>query len=197
MTVSTSITAVLNFWFGDPKSDETSYDDRRNLWFQKNPEVDRTIRDRFMDLYRQAASGALDDWQSSPHGCLALLLLLDQFPRNMFRGDRQSFATDAKALGIAQTAIAQNFDQSLTPEQRIFLYLPLEHSENLTVQNQSVRLFQELATEYPHLADTHDYALRHQAIIERFGRFPHRNAVLGRETLPNEAEFLKQPGSSF
>lgn len=197
MSTFASITAVLEFWFGDPKTEDTGYLQRRKLWFQKKPAIDQTIRDRFLDLYQKAAAGRLEDWQSSPQGCLALLLLLDQFPRNMFRGDAQSFATDEKALAIAQTAIAKAFDQALTPEQRIFLYLPLEHSENLTVQEQSVHLFQQLSTEYPQLADTYDYALRHQAIIERFGRFPHRNAVLGRETLPNEAEFLNQPGSSF
>jgi uncharacterized protein (DUF924 family) len=188
---------VIEFWCGDLGSDAASYANRRKLWFRKDADTDRTIRDRFLPLYEQALSGALDDWQQSPQGCLALLILLDQFSRNLFRGSAQSFAADAKARAIAQAAIAQGFDQQLAPIQRIFLYLPLEHSENPADQQQSVALFQTLSDVDPQLADLYDYALRHKAVIDRFGRFPHRNQSLGRESRLEELEFLQQPGSAF
>lgn len=188
---------ILTFWFGDPAVDDTRYDVRRKLWFRKDPEVDRQIRSRFLPAYDAAVEGQLDEWQKSREGALALILVYDQFPRNMFRDDPQAFATDAKARVVAQRAIAQGFDQELPAVQRIFVYLPLEHSEELRDQNQSVELFRQLAESHPELSDTYDYALRHQEVIERFGRFPHRNDILGRETTPEEAEFLKQPGSSF
>lgn len=188
---------VLQFWFSDPQSEEAQYPERRKVWFGKNPEFDQTIQRRFLTTYQQAASGELEAWKTTPEGCLALILLLDQFPRNLFRGRPQSFATDAQALDLALGAIAQNFDQALAPLQRIFIYLPLEHSENLDYQHQSVALFQQLTSNNPELADVFDYAVRHQTVIERFERFPHRNAILGRDSTAAELEFLTQPGSSF
>jgi uncharacterized protein (DUF924 family) len=186
---------ILRFWFG--RVSESSYSEQRKLWFRKDPQLDQTIRDRFMCVYEQAAAGELEYWQQSPHSCLALLIVLDQFPRNMFRNTPQAFATDAKALSIAKAAIDQGFDQMLEPIQRIFLYLPLEHSENLDDQLQSIALFRDLVAIDPQLADVLDYALRHYQVIQQFGRFPHRNQILNRTTTPEEAEFLKQPGSSF
>lgn len=185
---------ILEFWFGAPQSPD--YGVERSFWFTKSQEFDRQVSDRFLQTYTQAAKGELDSWQDLPKSCLALLLLLDQFPRNMFRGTPKSFATDAKALAVAKSAVAKGFDQNLLPVQRWFIYLPFEHSENLADQQRCVDLFASLTGD-PDSAKTIDYALRHKAVIERFGRFPHRNKILGRETTPQEAEFLKQPGSSF
>ena len=192
-----AIEAVLQFWFGDSPSDISTYAQRRKLWFGKQPAIDQEIRERFYLLHLQAAAGELEAWQASPEGNLALIVLLDQFPRNMFRDTPQAFATDPQARAVAKAAILQGFDQAVPPVQRIFFYLPLEHSENLADQQQSVQLSQTLANANPELADISDYALQHQVVIERFGRFPHRNRILGRETTEEETEFLKQPGSSF
>lgn len=188
---------VLEFWFGPPPITPSLYGQRHKLWFSKNPEFDRQIHDRFYSLYEQASAGALDHWQYSPLSNLALILVLDQFSRNMFRNTPQAFATDARARHATQVAIEQQLDQALAPVQRLFTYLPLEHSENLDDQNQSVQFVQALLTTNPELSDCLDYAQRHQAVIERFGRFPHRNRILRRNTTLEEAEFLKQPGSSF
>lgn len=185
---------ILDFWFGKP--DEADYGKPRKVWFIKNPEFDQEVRSRFLKDYQQAATGELDDWKTSPHGCLALIILLDQFPRNMFRGQPQAFATDPQALAYAQHAVAQGFDKQLLPIQRQFIYLPFEHSENLEHQHQCIELFSMLK-DHPECSSCVDYAHRHHKVIERFGRFPHRNKILGRETTPEEAEFLKQPGSSF
>lgn len=192
-----TITAILNFWFGDPGTESASYEQRRRFWFGKAPEFDQAIREQFQPVYAQAAAGQLNHWQDTPEGSLALILVLDQFSRNMFRDTAQAFATDSQALAAAKRAIAHGFDQQLPPIQRIFLYLPLEHSEEIADQQQSVEQFRQLAAASPDLQDTFDYALRHQSVIERFGRFPHRNRLLGRDTTPEEAEFLTQPGSSF
>lgn len=191
---------VLNFWFADPQTGLADYEQWRKAWFVKDSAFDQQVRDRFLSLYKQAATGELDSWQKSPAGSLALILTLDQFPRNMFRGDPQAFATDPQAVRIVQEAIAKSFHQQLKPLQQLFLYLPLEHSENLEHQNQSVTRFQKLIADHPTLGkveDTYAYAVRHHAVIKRFGRFPHRNKILGRETTLTEAEFLKQRGSSF
>jgi uncharacterized protein (DUF924 family) len=191
------IGAVLRFWFAEPQTPQAQYAQRRKLWFGKNPEFDRTIGARFQSLSEQAAEGRLQHWQASPLGSLALIVLLDQFPRNMFRDTPRAFATDGLARAVAQHSLSQAFDRALEPIQRIFVYLPLEHSENLDDQRQSVQLFTALAAENPELADCLDYALKHQVVIERFGRFPHRNRILGRSSTPAEIEFLQQPGSSF
>lgn len=185
---------ILDFWFGSPKS--VDYGIERSFWFTKNPEFDKELGDRFLLNYEQAARGELDYLQDSPQGYLALILLLDQFGRNMFRGTPKSFATDAKALSVAKNAVERGCDRVLLPVQRWFIYLPFEHSENLADQERSVELFSTLSDD-PASVSTINYALRHKAVIERFGRFPHRNKILGRETTPAEAEFLTQPGSSF
>ncbi len=185
---------ILTFWFGWP--DEPKYGKPRSFWFTKKPKFDQELRDHFLSDYQQAAAKALEHWYSSPRSCLALILLFDQFPRNMFRGTAQAFATDPQAIAAAQHAIAKGFDQELMTVQRWFVYLPFEHSENLADQRQSVALFATLNND-PESAATIDYANRHCSVIERFGRFPHRNKILGRVSTPKEAEFLKQPGSSF
>lgn len=189
---------ILTFWFGSPIApDDLYYKERRKLWFGKSESVDQTILSQFRDIYESAKAGNCKAWQATPQGCLSLIVLLDQFPRNMFRGTPDAFATDHKALKVTQRAIAQGFDQELLPVQRMFIYLPLEHSENRDHQQQAVTLFQALADEHQELNDTYIYALKHQSVIERFGRFPHRNEILARSSTPEELEFLKQPGSSF
>ncbi|MBD1809673.1 DUF924 domain-containing protein [Microcoleus sp. FACHB-SPT15] len=186
--------AILEFWFGKP--DEADYGKSRKVWFTKNPEFDDEVRSRFLNVHNQAAAGKLNDWNATPQGCLALIILLDQFPRNMFRGQPQAFATDPQALAYARHAVTQGFDKELPKLQRWFVYLPFEHSENLADQHRCVELCEQLGDE-PEMREAVDYAYRHLRVIERFGRFPHRNRILGRETTPEEAEFLKQPGSSF
>jgi uncharacterized protein (DUF924 family) len=188
------IETILTFWFGEMA--ENALLKPRKVWFTKHAEFDDAVRSQFQMTHEQAAAGQFDGWQRSPQGCLALVLLLDQFPRNMFRGQPESFASDAKALSVAQFAIAQGFDCLLPPVQRQFLYFPLEHSEDLEHQNQAVALFHQFV-ENPDLQETYDYAIRHREIIQRFGRFPHRNQILGRDHTPEEVEFLTQPGSSF
>jgi uncharacterized protein (DUF924 family) len=184
-----TVQEILQFWFGETLQP-------RKEWFQKTPEFDVEIRSRFLSIYEQAATNQLDSWVNLPESCLALVIVLDQFPRNLFRGQPQTFATDARALTVAQIAVEQGFDRQLPGVQRFFFYLPFEHSENLDHQNQAVQFFEQFQND-PDLQDTYDYALRHRAVIARFGRFPHRNAILGRESTPEEIEFLKQPGSSF
>lgn len=185
---------ILDFWFGQPE--QASYGKPRQAWFIKKPEFDREIRTYFMADYEQAAAGELEEWKNSPLSCLALILLLDQFPRNMFRQSAQAFATDWQALTAAQFAIKQGYDRELLPTQRWFIYCPFEHSENLEHQNQAVALF-ELLSDDPDSADAIRYAIRHREVILQFGRFPHRNAILERVSTPAEEEFLQQPGSSF
>lgn len=186
---------IIRFWF-DRLPHESGTGSYRKVWFAKDPAFDQEIETRFRSVYEQAAAGKLDHWQETAIGSLALILLLDQFPRNLFRGQSRAFATDDKALAIAQRLIDQGRDQDLPPIQRWFVYLPLMHSENLDHQNQCVELFETLR-ENPEIESAYIYALKHRDVIEQFGRFPHRNPFLGRTTTPEEAEFLKQPGSSF
>ena len=193
------------FWFGATADadDEAAIIARQSaLWWKKQPEVDAEIRRRFAPLVGRAAVGEFDDWLASPRGRLALVLLTDQFPRNIWRGQAAAFAFDVLALRWAKETVARGLDRDARPIERVFLYLPLEHSEDLADQRAAVRLFDALAGEVaaeqrPAFAGYLDYARRHLEIIERFGRFPHRNAALGRETSAAEAEFLRQPGSGF
>jgi uncharacterized protein (DUF924 family) len=185
---------VLAFWFG--REGEPGYGEFRDAWFTKDPTFDEAVRERFGDLYRRAAAGELDGWREEAESCLALVICLDQFPRNMFRGDAQTHATDDKALETARYAVERALDRELPPFQRMFLYMPFMHSEDLADQQRSVELF-ELLAEKPGAPDVTSYAVGHKEIVERFGRFPHRNAILGRETTPEEAEFLEGPCSSF
>ncbi len=174
---------VLDFWFSERV---------KPLWFKKSEQFDREIQQRFEPMYRQAKIGELDEWHNAPHSALALIIVLDQFPRNMYRQTTQAFATDTQAVELTKYAIAHNYQQSLTTEQQIFLYMPLMHSEDRTAQALCVELFTKLGKE-----DNLKFARKHQEIIARFGRFPHRNQILERESTPAEKEFLTQPGSSF
>jgi uncharacterized protein (DUF924 family) len=188
------VSEILEFWFGNPARKE--YGKPREIWFTKNPKFDRQLQTQFLADYELAVAGKLDDWQDSPQSCLALIILLDQFPRNMFRGTPQAFATDDRALAMAKYAIEQQYDRQLLPVQAWFVYLPFEHSENLVEQNQSVQLFERLKDDLDSEIAIAS-AIHHREIIDRFGRFPHRNQILGRRTTQAEAEFLQQPGSSF
>jgi uncharacterized protein (DUF924 family) len=183
---------VLLFWFGPP----AARGQRDARWFGKDAAFDEECRARFLALHEQAAAGALSGWKGEPRGCLALILLLDQFPRNMFRGTPRAFATDPLALETARHAVGKGYDRQMLPVERMFVYLPFEHSERLADQVTSCELTKPLEA-FPETADAYRYALAHRQIIERFGRFPHRNAILGRPSTPEELEFLKQPGSSF
>ena len=185
---------VLDFWFGPAGSGE--YGRARAAWFSKDPDFDARILGRFLDLHERAAAGQCNAWRDGPDSSLALAVVLDQFPRNMFRGTPRAFATDGSALELARLAVSRGFDRGLLPVQRWFLYLPFEHSENLADQDRSVELFESLRGD-PESASPIDYAHRHRDVILRFGRFPHRNAILGRSSTPEELEFLRQPGSSF
>ncbi len=189
--------AILTFWFDDPATPNSEYGQQRKIWFRKDPTFDQQVRDRFLPLYQQARAGECDGWREQPRSALALTILLDQFPRNMFRGTARCFEADAQALDTAEAAIANHFDQLLLPVERMFLYLPFEHSENIDHQHRAVSLFETLVQTAPELQSTLDYAYRHRDVIAQFGRFPHRNESLGRKSTSAEIEFLKQPGARF
>jgi uncharacterized protein (DUF924 family) len=183
---------VLLFWFGD--ASERGKPQRR--WFEKDATFDREVRERFLPLYEHAASGRMSHLKENPFDCLALIIVLDQFPRNMFRGTRRAFATDALALEAARHAVDRGFDRDMRAVERMFAYLPFEHSESLADQQRACELTQALDA-FEESKDAYRYAVLHRDIIRRFGRFPHRNAILGRASTAQEAEFLKGPGSSF
>ena len=190
------------FWFGTSTEDADVVASQSALWWKKKPKVDAEIRKRFAPLVERAATGELDSWLDDLRGRLALILLTDQFPRNIWRNQAAAFAFDVLALRWAKEALELGLDTIARPIERVFLYLPLEHSENLADQRQAVRLFDTLAAGVePELRPAFKrflhYARRHLEIIERFGRFPHRNAALGRETTAAETDFLRQPGSRF
>ena len=182
--------AVLDFWFGDTTVD-------RPEWFRKDPGFDDRIRQRFGALIERALTGDLDRWADAPYSALARIVLLDQFTRNVFRDTPRAFAGDAQALAAARQMVAQGFDRELPPLQRGFVYLPFEHAESAEAQAESLRLFGALAAEVPALADKLLWAEKHAQVIARFGRYPHRNAVLGRVSTPDEVAFLAEPGSRF
>ncbi|MGC2756494.1 DUF924 family protein [Candidatus Binatus sp.] len=180
---------VLRFWFADePGSRESMFQSR---WFFPTPEFDRLCTTRFLASYEDAAHGRLEDWKNGPRSCLALVLLLDQFPRNMFRDTARAFATDAKARELTRHAIASGFDRDLSPIMRMFLYLPLEHSENLNDQLESVQLTSELVSENRDYTEILQHAEQHLEVFRRFGRFPGRNHALGRQSTREEMNFLK------
>ena len=185
---------VLAFWFGDADA----VDQR---WFRRSDAFDAEIGARFGATVQDALAGRLDGWAARPPGVLASIVLLDQFTRNMYRGTPAAFAGDVQALALARHLLDSDEHLQLPPLQRWFAYLPLEHAEDLALQQQCVRLFEALAAEAgPHreaLSGALDYARRHHDVIVRFGRFPHRNAILGRASTREEAAFLLQPGSSF
>jgi uncharacterized protein (DUF924 family) len=182
MSVS-PIDDIVRFWF-----EELTSKDR----YRKVTALDAEIRRRFGAIYELLKSGVPTNWLATPRGWLAAIIVLDQFPRNIFRDDQRAFATDAAALALSKRAIAEGIDMKLTPEERAFVYMPFQHAENAKDQARSIELFTALG-----IPSNLDFARRHKAIIDRFGRFPHRNEVLGRASTKEESDFLRQPGSSF
>jgi uncharacterized protein (DUF924 family) len=177
--------SVLDFWFGPE-------DAERAEWFRADPAFDRLVAERFGPAVEAALAGELDAWAGTPHGALARIVLLDQFTRNAFRGTPRAFAGDALALAAARRMVREGQDDALTPMQRQFAYMPFEHAEDLEAQREGVKLIGAKAP-----ASQLEWAVKHHDVIARFGRFPHRNEILGRESTPEEVAFLKQPGSRF
>jgi uncharacterized protein (DUF924 family) len=196
--------AIVDFWFvprpGERNAAEASSAPAglvaRDIWFRKDDAFDAGIRERFGVALAAGIAGAFGDWCNEPRGCLARVVLLDQFTRNAFRGTPDAFAGDPGALATAEDAIERHFDRALAPQERWFLYMPFEHGESLAQQDRGVALFQELAAQTG-LDEPLPWALRHRDVIRRFGRFPHRNDILGRASTPEEVAFLKEPGSRF
>lgn len=174
---------VLDFWFETISPDD---------WWKKDAAIDDLIKKKFLEVHHQASIGELYEWRNNPLGSLAEVIVLDQFSRNIFRDAPLSFAFDGMALLLAQFAIKNNFDRALEPTHRSFLYMPFMHSESVTIHKQAKQLFSQPQMEY-----NYEFELKHAAIIEKFGRYPHRNSILGRESTPEEITFLKQPNSSF
>ncbi|MDZ4741249.1 MAG: DUF924 family protein [Alphaproteobacteria bacterium] len=174
---------ILDFWFGELTPLQ---------WYKADTNLDAAIVQRFEPAYRELSLLVPPSWREGARSILAAVIMLDQFPRNMFRRLPQAFATDATALALSQEAIEKNFDSELNEAERQFLYMPFQHAEDRALQTRSVQLFERLGN-----ANVLDFAHRHRTIIERFGRFPHRNAIMGRPSSAEELEFLKQPGSSF
>ncbi|EGU38577.1 hypothetical protein VII00023_10619 [Vibrio ichthyoenteri ATCC 700023] len=174
---------VLDFWFNQLDAKD---------WFVANPDIDEKIRSQFGELLKQAAQGELFIWRETAQGRLAEIIVLDQFSRNVYRSTPQAFSQDPLALGLAQEAVRLELDQSLSLIERSFLYMPYMHSESALIHQQAVELFNQVGME-----NNYDFELKHKAIIDQFGRYPHRNAILSRESSNEELEFLNQPGSSF
>ena len=196
------IESVLNFWFGTRYHKTEITAEQRGRWFGKSRDIDEEITQRFHTLLSDAGAGALDHLHSLPKGHLAVILLLDQFSRHRWRDSADMYQFDPQALALATTLINDGGHKTYAPIEQVFLYLPLEHAEDLTVQAHCVALFSELVLEVPSASrpgyeEALRYAEKHWEIIERFGRFPHRNELLGRSTTPEEEEFLKTPGSRF
>lgn len=192
--------AVLEFWFGAEPWTAARFDERLEFWFGTT--ADAAIRERFGELMRRAAEGQLDGWADSPRRRLALILLLDQFPRNVHRGSALAFAQDDKALALTLSGMQVGADAALDPVQRMFFYMPLQHAESTEVQDEAVAAFRRLAAEAPDalrtgFEDALRYAEEHRTIIDRFGRFPHRNRALGRESSADESDYLAKAPDTF
>lgn len=193
---------LLDWWFGPAGAAAQSAAEKHQLWFGKRDEQDAEARERFGVLVEQALAGELQGWSGEPRGWLAHVLLLDQLPRMIHRDTPLAFAGDARARELAEEGITLGWDRELSPLQRVFIYLVLEHAENPLQQARAVQLFGELAEgagdgERELFAGFLDYARRHQQVIQRFGRFPHRNEILGRVSTADELRFLAEPGSRF
>lgn len=193
---------VLGFWFGELSADGRGDQAHAQRWWTHDPAFDATVRQRFGALYAAVAAGEREDWLEAARGALAYVIVLDQFSRNMFRDSASMFAQDARAVRAALSAIDRGFDRQLALDERGFLYMPLMHSEELALQDRCVAHFSAFRDELAgdaraRVAHSLDFAERHRAIVQRFGRFPHRNRALGRSSTPEELEFLTQPGSAF
>jgi len=193
---------ILDFWFADVNDTLDNLDSCITLWWGKNDNNDQHIRDEFSENIEKAKNGEYDTWLATPNGRLALIILLDQFSRNIFRNDPKAYQQDAQALQLALDGIKKGEDKKLKPFERAFMYMPLEHAEDIDMQNQCVALFTNLRDEVDssltiYFQDFIKYAEQHRDIVEEFGHFPHRNKILSRATSEKEAAFLEQPGSSF
>jgi uncharacterized protein (DUF924 family) len=191
---------ILDFWFGEALAAHCPVGE--DLWFQKSERTDELIRRRFGADLESARAGEYEEWVAFTQGRLALILLFDQFSRNIYRGRPEAFANDSAALELCLTGVEKRMDLVLAPLERVFFYLPMEHAENLAIQRRSVEVVGRLLVSAPpelsqRMQSFYDYAVKHCEVIERFGRFPHRNSILGRENTPEEAAFLARPGSSF
>ena len=193
---------ILTYWFGANPDQAALAKDRAALWWSKNIDVDREIRQRFESSVQLAGEGRLNSWLIEPRGRLALIILTDQLPRNIYRDSPQAFAFDTRALEWSLDGIESSVDRWLRPIERVFFYLPLEHSERLEDQERSVAMFRELLPsvdpDQQEIFESYlNFAILHRDVVARFGRFPHRNRILGRTSTPEELYFLSQPGSSF
>ncbi len=200
--MSERIEDVLDFWFGDLNELGCASPDHRRFWWTKSDAFDQAVGSQFLSDYEAIVAGDRDAWRSTPRGALATIVVLDQFSRNMFRGTPNMFIADELAREVCEEGIDAGFDAELAFDERVFFYLPLEHSEQIELHRRCLKLFQELlsSSEESLKADAEnylEYAEQHKAIIDRFGRYPHRNQTLGRASTPEEIEFLKEPGSSF
>jgi uncharacterized protein (DUF924 family) len=200
--VSERIEDILDFWFGELDEHGCASPNQRKLWWQKSAEFDRTIRDLFLNDYEAVVAGDRDRWRSTPRGALATIILLDQFSRNMFRNTPEMFDADPLAREVCCEGLDDGFDEELGFDECVFFYMPLEHSENLEDHERCRHVFTELRDNAPEflVGDAEhylDYVRQHRVIIDRFGRYPHRNAILGRASTEEELKFLKEPGSSF
>ena len=196
------IDTILDFWFGELDEHGCASPNQRKLWWQKSDECDRTIREQFLQDYEAIVAGERESWRSTPRGALASVIVLDQFSRNMFRNAPEMYAADELARDICCEGIEEGFDTELAFDERVFFYMPLEHSESLDDHARCCDAFTKLRDGSPEnlLADAEyylDFAHKHRVIVERFGRYPHRNEILGRASTPEELAFLKEPGSSF
>lgn len=194
--------SVLQFWFGDQEDDAAVGAAQAELWWSRNSDTDTAIGVRFGTLIDAASAGELEDWGKNADSALARIILVDQFRRNVYRGVAEAFSSDTQAQRWCLEGLARGQDQELRPIQRLFFYLPLEHAEDLALQEHCVALFEQLLSDVPEtqreaFENYLDFARRHREVIKRFGRFPHRNECLGRESTPEELAFLEQPGSSF
>ena len=185
---------IYNFWFGEPGSPE--HGAIREFWFRGGPELDHEIRERFEQDYEHAARHAFADWKDSARSCVALIILVDQFPRNMYRGEGRAFAADAVALDAAHHLVFGPLHAGLLPVERLFAYLPFEHSERIEDQDVSVRLFRSME-DHEKKAEWVDYAEQHRDLIKKFGRFPHRNELLGRASTAEELAWLESSDQRF
>jgi uncharacterized protein (DUF924 family) len=197
-----SIEQVLEFWFADTGTGRKAIERRLRVWFGGGAEFDRSCADRFSATLAAAAEGRLDDWQTSPRGSLALIVVLDQFSRNIYRGTASAFRQDARALAVCREGIERGRDKELSLIERVFFYMPMQHAEDRDMQALSVRHFEALAAEAPEslrdlLEDNAGYARQHRDIVERFGRFPHRNEVLGRRNTADEEAYLANDAPHF
>jgi uncharacterized protein (DUF924 family) len=193
---------ILDFWFGNSADDVQIFEQKSSLWWRKDEELDREIESTFSAALESLIAGQLTAWKQDAESLLAMIILADQFSRNIYRNKAKAFAQDELALALSLEGLESRIDLKLGIVQRIFFYMPLEHSESMSMQDRSVEMFEQLcesATEdvRQEIIGNLDYAIKHREVIEKFGRFPHRNAILGRDSRPEEIEYLKQPGSGF